>query len=122
MSKTEELNPHFLCFNSKVRCSSFPDTTKFVVVSGVIKLINIYIFFFKLKKVAVVGICSSVRGGHVKLTLCTQFPSVWPHILGDTIPAPRAQWLCHRLMGWYVLGSYLGTGSNTEWIFKDPHG
>ena len=35
-------------------------------------------------------------------------------------PAPMAQWLCHRLMGWFVLGSNLVTGSNPERVLKDP--
>ena len=39
-----------------------------------------------------------------------------------SVPALMVQWLCHRLMGWYVLGSHLGTGSNTERGFKDPMG
>ena len=31
------------------------------------------------------------------------------------------QWLSHRLVGWYVLGSYLGTGSNPSGFFlKGP--
>ena len=34
--------------------------------------------------------------------------------------APMAQWLHHQLMGWKVLGSHLGTGSNPERIFSDP--
>ena len=38
------------------------------------------------------------------------------------IPDPMAQWLCHRLIGWLVLGSHLGTGSNPERVFKDPIG
>ena len=37
-------------------------------------------------------------------------------------PAPMAQWLCRRIMGWQVLGSHLGTGSNPEQVFKDPMG
>ena len=34
------------------------------------------------------------------------------------ITAPMAQLLCHRLMGWLVLGSHLGTGSKTERVLK----
>ena len=36
------------------------------------------------------------------------------------IPAPIAQWLSHLLMGWKVLGSHLGTGSNPEQVLKGP--
>ena len=36
--------------------------------------------------------------------LCTNGPQ----------PAPMAQWLCHRLMGWYRL--------NPERVFNDPMG
>ena len=32
--------------------------------------------------------------------------------------APMAQWLSHRLMGWWVLGSHIGSGSNPERVFK----
>ena len=35
---------------------------------------------------------------------------------------PVALWLCHRLMGWRVLYSHLGTGSNLDWVFKGPVG
>ena len=31
-------------------------------------------------------------------------------------------WLSHRTMGWYILGSHLGTCSNTEQVFKGPVG
>ena len=41
--------------------------------------------------------------------------------VGATLPAPMAQWLCHRLMRWWVLGSHLGTGSNPERVVKDPN-
>ena len=37
-------------------------------------------------------------------------------------PAPMLQWLSYRLMGWFVLGSYLGTGSNPERVFKGTMG
>ena len=32
------------------------------------------------------------------------------------------QWLSLLLMGWWVLGSHLGTGSNTKHICKGPMG
>ena len=37
-------------------------------------------------------------------------------------PALIAQWLCHCLMGWLVLGSHLGICSNPEQVFKDLKG
>ena len=37
-------------------------------------------------------------------------------------PAPMAKWLCHRLMGWLVLGSHISTGSNPKRGFKRPSG
>ena len=37
-------------------------------------------------------------------------------------PAPMEQWLNHRLMGWEVLGSHLGAGSNPERDFKVQFG
>ena len=37
-----------------------------------------------------------------------------------TIPATMAQWLCHRLMNWHVLGSHLDMGSNPERVLKGP--
>ena len=37
-------------------------------------------------------------------------------------PTLMAHWLCHRLMGWYVLGSHVGTGFNTVRVFNSPLG
>ena len=58
----------------------------------------------------------------VELSMATAFPSIARdfkgrnHCLITSEPAPMAQWLCHRLMGPLVLGSHLGTGSNS--VFK----
>ena len=39
-----------------------------------------------------------------------------------SVPAPMAQSVCHRLMGWYIMDSHLGIGSNSERDFKGPMG
>ena len=31
-----------------------------------------------------------------------------------SIPVPMAQWLSYWIMGWYILGSHLGTGSGAR--------
>ena len=39
-------------------------------------------------------------------------------LLNEPIPGPMAQWLNHLLVGWQILCSHLGTGSNGERVFK----
>ena len=43
-------------------------------------------------------------------------------LTGLIVPALKAQWLCHQLVGWEVLGSHLSTGSKPEQVFKGPVG
>ena len=42
------------------------------------------------------------------------------YYIDNGAPAPMAQWLYHRLIGWKVLGSHLDSGSNPESVFKGP--
>ena len=85
---------------------------------GILKLF-LFIYCFQL-------VCYYYLRYQTHIRLIDHFPSLLNSIktfgMDRPVPAPMAQWLCHRLMGWWVLGSHIGTGSNPEQVFKGPMG
>ena len=80
-----------------------------------------FFFLSRTEEPPKVGTCSRDRRALQQLALNVHVKHFEPDPM-HAEPAPMAQWLCHLLMGWLVLGSHLGTGSNPERDFKGPVG